>query len=112
MRSGLLSRRKATKAELVTLFLRQDGQCAGKDCGRRLSVHYHRDHVIPLALGGADHIDNEQLLCVPCHRDKTVGRKATTAGSDIHTIRKVERLANPKPKSKTRWPKRAFRNGK
>jgi 5-methylcytosine-specific restriction protein A len=40
-----------------------------------------RDHRIPLAEGGADDESNEQAICAPCHREKTLaealrGRRA------------------------------------
>jgi len=28
------------------------------------------DHIVPWALGGSDDLDNKQLLCAPCNRDK------------------------------------------
>jgi 5-methylcytosine-specific restriction endonuclease McrA len=52
------------------------------------------DHYNPLALGGAHTWANLLPLHKACHRKKTSGTKATSAGSDIHTIAKVKRLAN------------------
>ncbi|ELA6496128.1 HNH endonuclease [Salmonella enterica] len=34
------------------------------------------DHIIPLAHGGADALDNLQCLCTPCHRHKTAREHA------------------------------------
>jgi len=31
-----------------------------------------KDHIVPLAKGGADIVDNTQMLCGPCHDKKTV----------------------------------------
>lgn len=31
------------------------------------------DHIKPLMLGGKDHLSNLQLLCKPCHKEKTKG---------------------------------------
>lgn len=32
-----------------------------------------RDHIVPLAEGGADDQDNEQGLCFDCHESKSLG---------------------------------------
>ena len=51
---------------------RQFGKVSGHciKCGTwRESLH--RDHIVPLALGGADVPENIQLLCANCHQDKT-----------------------------------------
>lgn len=37
------------------------------------------DHVVPIANGGAHHIDNLQALCVPCHKAKTTREAAVRA---------------------------------
>ena len=98
-------------------------------CGERLGSldGLHWDHVIPIALGGADDPDNLQAVHRECHDRKTRGLPATTAGSDIHAIAKVRRLradppggeefrrkllhrepATDAPKRKKPWPKRKF----
>ncbi len=50
------------------------------------------DHVVPLALGGADDETNLTAVHRSCHRLKTSGTPATSAGSDIHVIAKSKRL--------------------
>lgn len=53
-------------------LMRLDPQCA--EC-RRLGIvraGTQRDHVIPLAEGGADDETNEQLLCDDHHREKSL----------------------------------------
>lgn len=35
-----------------------------------------RDHVVPLAFGGAEHPDNEQPMCGPCHDAKSKAEAA------------------------------------
>lgn len=51
------------------LFGRQEGRCNG--CRMDFPFHiFEVDHIIPLARGGTDHIDNLQLLCAHCNRTK------------------------------------------
>ncbi len=51
------------------------------------------DHVHPIALDGEHSHRNLRPLHSNCHRKKTSGSKATSAGSDIHMIAKVKRIA-------------------
>ena len=51
------------------------------------------DHGVPDGLGGAHDYRNIRPLHRACHRKKTFGTKATTAGSDIHMIAKAKRIA-------------------
>ena len=37
-------------------------------CGDAFELQF--DHVIPVALGGANTVDNLQVLCGPCNRAK------------------------------------------
>lgn len=48
----------------------QRGKCAC--CKRPLRSDFHRDHIMPLALGGTNTDDNIQLLCPPCNLQKHV----------------------------------------
>jgi 5-methylcytosine-specific restriction endonuclease McrA len=47
-----------------TLLTLQRGKCA--NCKQKLT-RYHLDHVMPLALGGANEDQNMQLLCPGCN---------------------------------------------
>jgi len=48
------------------VFERDGGKCA--ECGSTFDLQY--DHVIPVALGGASTVENLQLLCGDCNRQK------------------------------------------
>ena len=48
------------------VFRRDGGRCAA--CGSDELLQF--DHVIPVAMGGASALENLQLLCAPCNRDK------------------------------------------
>lgn len=64
-------------------------------CGERLGAldNLDWDHIVPLGLGGADAPENMQAAHRQCHRVKTSGNPATSAGSDIHAIAKTKRLS-------------------
>ena len=70
------------------------------------------DHGHAWALGGEHSYSNIRPLHRACHRTKTSGTKATSAGSDIHKIAKVKRLvrkaAGTWKKTKRAWPSRPF----
>ena len=48
------------------VFERDGGRCVA--CGASFDLQY--DHVIPLALGGANTAANLQILCAPCNQTK------------------------------------------
>lgn len=48
------------------VFERDGGKCV--ECGSTFDLQY--DHVIPVALGGATTVENLQLLCADCNREK------------------------------------------
>lgn len=62
--------RRLSEEEFMSLEESQNSRCA--TCGRLLdaSAQSHADHIIPLALGGADDMGNLQLLCGPCNLGK------------------------------------------
>jgi len=56
-------------SDIQRIFEDQSGMCRG--CGADIAVlGYEADHVMPLALGGTNHPENIQLLCVTCNRSK------------------------------------------
>jgi 5-methylcytosine-specific restriction endonuclease McrA len=57
-----------TAADIRRLFELQRGKCAV--CRTELGGGFHRDHILPLRLGGRNSKDNIQLLCQPCNQAK------------------------------------------
>jgi len=54
------------RAVRLAVFERDGGRCV--ECGSGFDIQY--DHVIPLALGGANTVQNLQILCAPCNQAK------------------------------------------
>jgi 5-methylcytosine-specific restriction endonuclease McrA len=48
------------------VFTRDGGRCV--ECASDFDIQY--DHVIPWSMGGADTIQNLQILCAPCNQRK------------------------------------------
>ena len=66
---------------------RANGKCENPACGASLSLNkYHYDHRIPDQMGGDASLDNCQLLCWACHKEKT---KADVG--DIAKAKRIER---------------------
>lgn len=67
-------------------FFRCHGRCEG--CGAKLaSGDIHYDHITPWALSCDSSIENCQVLCNGCHREKTAHR-------DVPAIAKAKRQAD------------------
>jgi 5-methylcytosine-specific restriction endonuclease McrA len=62
------ARGKLSKGIVEILFKRQHGRCAC--CGEKLGKDYQLDHIMPLALGGANIDSNVQLLKKRCNQQK------------------------------------------
>ena len=79
-----MTRRRLTTQERLAIFLRRLGHCAR--CGGRIrpGQRWEIDHITPLGLGGRDAPDNLQVVCAPCHRDKT--------RRDVSAVAKAKRV--------------------
>jgi 5-methylcytosine-specific restriction protein A len=51
-----------------------------EECMRKgiVTVGTHADHIVPKASGGSDDRENYQLLCAPCHKEKTIRENGGT----------------------------------
>ena len=72
------------KIRLEMLF-KADNRCQSCQAKIHPGQRWEIDHIIPLALGGPDSLENMQILCKICHRFKTNQR-------DITQIAKAKRL--------------------
>lgn len=52
-------------------LLRREPLCVNCKKHDRIKASTQRDHIVPLAAGGADDETNEQALCDECHAEKT-----------------------------------------
>ena len=107
----MTKRKRLTTRQRLAIFEASGGRCAS--CSRKLGPadKWDIDHIIPLALGGADEPENMQVLCDWCHGKKTAQEdapriaKARRQAARHLGIRK--RNSRPIPGSKrTRWKKR------
>ena len=73
---------RALQRARARLFAR-DPLCAECTKHNRVRLATQRDHIIPLAEGGADDETNEQGLCDECHLAKTL-REAARARTHPH----------------------------
>jgi 5-methylcytosine-specific restriction enzyme A len=61
------------------VFKRDGFKCVA--CARVLAMHHGEvDHVTPLEQGGTNALHNLQLLCVPCHAEKTAREAGSRSG--------------------------------
>jgi 5-methylcytosine-specific restriction endonuclease McrA len=65
-------RKTFTERERIEFINLHKNKC--KNC-RMYSAEYEIDHIIPLAAGGSNENTNLQLLCIDCHKDKTIQEK-------------------------------------
>jgi len=77
-------RRRLSAKALMQRLLDMGGVCAECGCKTGGANGLEWDHIIPLAMGGGDTIENLQPLCRMCHRAKTV--------KDVGHIAKARRM--------------------
>jgi len=71
MRSGLKpNSRSVSETKKKYVASNQSWKCA--HCGSQLAASFQVDHIIRLADGGTNHIDNLEALCCNCHGKKTM----------------------------------------
>jgi superfamily II DNA or RNA helicase len=58
-----------SQSQKIFLYVYQQGKCAS--CQEHLNYVYEADHITPWAHGGKTIIENGQLLCKQCHKEKT-----------------------------------------
>lgn len=72
--SGIIPRKRGSAGvkDRINIKTRDCGLC--QECRRHGRVTLGRvvDHIKPLWDGGSDEDDNKQLLCDPCHDEKTI----------------------------------------
>ena len=71
MRSGLQANsRSVGETKKKYIASQQSWKCA--HCGQQLEASFQVDHIIRLADGGTNHVDNLEALCCNCHGKKTM----------------------------------------
>jgi len=85
-------RREFSKQVRRDAFARAAGLCEGQPYGERCCVKltigkFHYDHEIPDGLGGEPTLENCRVLCIACHKDKTITK-------DVPTIAKAKRISD------------------
>jgi len=74
VRTALSQRQKAL------IFERQLGLCAVETCREKIDGgKFEDDHWTPLHLGGTNELSNRRLICIPCHRAKTIAENKLNA---------------------------------
>ena len=81
-----MSRTKIKHDKRVKVFTKSQGRCAY--CGVELEFNtYTVDHILPLAWGGSNQIENMVAACHPCNSQK----KSSTV-KEFRTKKKVDRF--------------------
>lgn len=103
-------RRNWTALRRAALFMDHDGLC--HICGSKIAIGeaWDLEHVIPLAMGGADDETNARPAHVSCHKAKTATDKTQIAKANRVRAKHIGARAdsrNPIPGSKSsRWRKK------
>lgn len=101
----LTTRLRAMARYLRCPGLEEKNLKCGKPFGRLEEIEF--DHIMRDELSGGNGVENCRPICKECHRIKTYGVPATTAGSDIHMAAKAKRIQ--KKHAPLTAPQEAFR---
>lgn len=104
-------RREFSKGVRAKAADRSKGLCEG--CGVKLPVGgYHYDHDVPDGLGGEPTLENCRVLCLPCHKVKTIehdnprmqkaDRQRKSIALDIRNPAKIQSAGFPQFKKQAR----------
>ena len=67
----------------ILLLEEQECKCANESCGLSINLSTSNcDHIKPFANGGTNDPENLQLLCIPCHKDKSAAEKEEGYGDN------------------------------
>lgn len=104
-----MKRRHFTAQQNIKFFLAHNGLC--HICGGKIDAvreKWEREHVIPLALGGADDEANMRPAHAVCHRNKTNADLASVAKAKRNEAKHfgAKTTRNPIPGSKASGWKR------
>lgn len=94
-----MTRKRFSESEVIHTLMHQGTLIWCYRCKVRFELNdkIEREHLVEVALGGADIPFNCAYSHASCHAKITNGSKATTAGSSKQRIAKVRRIQNPKP---------------
>lgn len=90
-----MARAEFSKKVKLAAFKRVEGRC--ESCLAPIVNGAEYDHIVPHAVGGDNSLENVQVLCRPCHADKTRKR-------DVPQIAKSKRIAEKRAGVRRKGP--------
>ena len=90
-----MRRRNWSQRQRLALFIFANGACQACQIRLQPGQAWDLDHIIPLALGGADETQNLQVLCIPCHKDKTNQRDIPSIAKSVRSAAKHQGANSP-----------------
>lgn len=107
-----IKRKSFTAREVASVFIKYEARCA--KCREKVSLgNYNIDHIIRLDALGKHELENWQLLCVPCHKPKSVvdnweAKKGARVRGETGQRAKRERRGGSMIKSASKLQSRGF----